>query len=546
MRHLPLRFAATALACALAACGSGVADVAPDSTASTEPAPTEPVVTATATFTIDLAADRKPISPHIYGANMHVAGVTNLTLMRSGGNRWSGYNWENNASHAGIDWQHFNDGYLGPQTPYGEAVRSRVAPAHAAGASAIVTVPMQDYVSRDRSGTSVTAEQVAGTVGGSTRWVRSYATKGSVLSLTPDATDDAVYQDEFVNWVETSFGAARAEGKETFYSLDNEPGLWNETLPRLHPADPSYAELKEKSVRYASMIRTRAPQAKIFGAVAYGWWEYETLQDAPDRSSYGNYLDFYLSAMKEAEGIHGTRLLDVLDLHWYPDIKVDGKALTQFTSPTLTDAQAEAIMQAPRSFWDATFRENSWIGQWYHPIRLLPRMKEKIAARYPGTRLAITEYNFGGNDHIAGGIAHADTLGIFGREGLFAAAWWDLSSHPDNYIAGAFNLYLNYDGNGAKVGDLSLPASSDNAARTSVYAMASSSDAAVLHVVAINKDSVATRATLAMGANAAYSGADIYQIRQGSPVPQFVEHVTCTNGASYVLPARSVTLLVQR
>lgn len=548
MTRLILRGAAAALLCTLAACSgsdspgtkaatpiSGVSDPAPS------PAP-EPATTAT--FTIDLAAARTPISPYIYGSNFPAAAVPGLTLIRSGGNRWTGYNWENNTSHAGVDWLHYNDGWLGPETPVGEAVRSRVAPAHAAGASAIVTVPMQDYVALDRSGTTVTEAEAAGS--GSARWVRNYAIKGSVFTLTPDPADGAVYQDEFVNWVETNFGGARASGKETFYSLDNEPGLWNETHPRLHPADVTYAELKEKSVRYAHMIRTRAPQAKIFGAVAYGWWEYETLQDAPDRSSYGNYLDYYLGFMKEAEAIYGQRLLDVLDLHWYPDIKVDGQYLTRFTGPTLTDAQAEAIMQAPRSLWDPNFRENSWIGQWYHPIRLLPRMKDKIAARYPGTKLAITEYNFGGNDHIAGGIAHADTLGIFGREGLFAAAWWDLSSHPDNYIHGAFNLYLNYDGNGARVGDLSVPAHTDNAEKTTVYAMASSSDAAVLHVVAINKASEATRVMLNTGTSG-YAGADVYQVRQGTPAPQFVERVTFgASGMSYNVPARSITLLVLR
>lgn len=33
--------------------------------------------------------------------------------------------------------------------------------------------------------------------------------------------------------------------------------------------------------------------------------------------------------------------------------------------------------------------------------------------------MAITEYDYGGGHHVFGGIAQADTLGIFGKQGLF-------------------------------------------------------------------------------------------------------------------------------
>ena len=44
----------------------------------------------------------------------------------------------------------------------------------------------------------------------------------------------------------------------------------------------------------------------------------------------------------------------------------------------------------------------------------------KIAAHYPGTKLSISEYNYGAGGDISGGIAQADVLGVFGREGLFS------------------------------------------------------------------------------------------------------------------------------
>ena len=61
----------------------------------------------------------------------------------------------------------------------------------------------------------------------------------------------------------------------------------------------------------------------------------------------------------------------------------------------------------------------------------------------------MTEYNFGGGDHISGGLAQADVLGVFGREGLYLGNYWGDGPGNGNaaaYIKAAFRLYRNYDG----------------------------------------------------------------------------------------------------
>src|SRR5882757_4013852 len=65
------------------------------------------------TITIDIT-QQKPISPYIYGANNMQWGKmgSGYTLVRQGGNRMTAYNWETNASNAGSDYRHQNDGYL--------------------------------------------------------------------------------------------------------------------------------------------------------------------------------------------------------------------------------------------------------------------------------------------------------------------------------------------------------------------------------------------------------------------------------------------------
>ena len=72
-----------------------------------------------------------------------------------------------------------------------------------------------------------------------------------------------------------------------------------------------------------------------------------------------------------------------------------------------------------RSFWDTNYVDESWIGsQSVNNVMLIPRMKNWVATYYPGTKIGITEYNWGAENHINGATTQADILGI-----LAAKAW---------------------------------------------------------------------------------------------------------------------------
>ena len=71
--------------------------------------------------------------------------------------------------------------------------------------------------------------------------------------------------------------------------------------------------------------------------------------------------------------------------------------------------------------------------------QIIPRLQSAINTYYPGTKIALTEYNYGGAHNISGGIAQADVLGIFGKQGVYAAAEWPLASNESSsFIGGAF------------------------------------------------------------------------------------------------------------
>ena len=83
-------------------------------------------------------------------------------------------------------------------------------------------------------------------------------------------------------------------------------------------------------------------------------------------------------------------------------------------------------------------------------------MHEWIDQYYPGTALAINEWNWGADETVNGALAIADVLGIFGREGVDMAAYW---TYPPVGSPGAqaFRVFTNYDGAGGGFGDQSLP-----------------------------------------------------------------------------------------
>ncbi len=434
-----------------------------------------------------------PISPYVYGINSQQFGVSRATVRRTGGNRQTVYNWETNASNAGHDWQHNSDdwscsnlGYKDCATQPGAQYLNFAKESKQAGAESIVTIPMIDWSTADKNGPVKEDEKAP-----SKRFLKSLPRRPGGPLVTPDLADGAVYQDGLVALLVQKLGRA-AQGGVKFYSLDNEPALWPTTHPRVHPNPTTYEEITTRSEATAAMITELDPTATVLGAVAFGWSEFMSMSSAPDaekyNAEYSSYLEYFLASMKKAEEKHKRRLVHVLDVHWYPEMK----GRKRITEPDVSRKTIDARVAAPRSFWDPTFQEPSWIGdQWAKPIRLFRWLKELADKRYPGTKVSMTEYNFGAGDHVSGGIAQADVLGIFGREGVFLANYWGNGAGVGplpKYVGAAFALFQNYDGKGARFGDTSVSATTPDIVKASIYAATDSKIPGRLTVVVLNKD----------------------------------------------------------
>jgi fibronectin type 3 domain-containing protein len=529
-----------------------------ESSNSTQVIATPASVAADVTITID-PAKTKPISPYIYGINFYT-GVSGapplLTFDRAGGNRWTAYNWETNASNAGSDFIYNNDNYLSSSTVPAEAVRSFIAGDQAKGVASLVTFQLQGLVSADENGpVSVTSPPDL------TRFKQVVGKKSTVssvpFSLTPPTTDANVYMDEFLWALDQKlpgiFGANPTH--PTFVSLDNEPELWNSTHLEVQGNNPITSDnYIAKTIALSKALKDQFPNVQIFGPVHYGFqgiynWQGE-LSATPSGTNW--FPDKYLQALKTASTAYGKPLVDVYDFHWYAEVyDAGGTRILDLNATTLTDAQVQLIVQSPRDLWDPTFKDDNNSNPWIYnelgqtPINILGRLQAKINAENPGMKIAITEYENGGWNHIAGTIAQADNLGIFGSQGVFAANFWPPGGTYSYALAG-FRAFRAFDG--ASFGDTSLQAISSNIKDVVVYASSDSSTPGRIVFVAINR-STSPQVTAISGL--ALSGtAHLYQMTAASaqgqnPVQPVSIGTMVVSGSSLTitLPALSVTTI---
>jgi hypothetical protein len=441
-----------------------------------------PVPSRRVSLSVNCRAPGHSISPYIYGVAGEVSSDLPATIRRWGGNPTSRYNWQNDAGNVAKDW-FFENGKTDGYRAFLDSNRTR----HVASA---LTVPMLGWVAKD-----TTAFGFPESTYGPQRAHdpnRPDAGDGirpdgvAIRPGSPTLTSVPAPPDMMQKWIE----AIREEDKKSqsrsvrLYFLDNEPNLWNSTQRDVHPDPLGYDELLDRSIKYGTAIRTADPQALIAGPAEWGWTGYfYSARDAfigvgvrPDRRAHGDVplIPWYLKKLHEHDKASGARVLDVLDVHYYPQANnVYGAA---------ADAATAALrLRSTRALWDPSYTDESWIND---TVRLLPRLKEWVAQNYPGLGISIGEYNFGAEQHISGGLAEAEALGRFGVAGIDYAFYWFLPP-KDSPAYWAFRAYRNFDGKGGQFLDHSL----DSGMAPSVSLFASRDDSGKhLVLIALNLD----------------------------------------------------------
>ena len=227
------------------------------------------------------------------------------------------------------------------------------------------------------------------------------------------------------------------------------------------------------------------------------------------------------------------RLLDYFTLHCYPQEGSVGSDAVDSATELLRN-------QSTRQFWDPNFVDPSWIN---NIIMLIPRMKSWVATYYPGTKIGVTEYNWGAESHINGATAQADILGIFGRENLdLATRWTTPGASTPTYKA--IKIYRNYDGNKSAFGDTSIQTTVPNPDNLSAFGAVRTSDGA-LTLMVINKDiNNATPVNASLANFNATGTAQRWQLTSANTITRLADISFASGLLTDTVPSQSITLYV--
>jgi hypothetical protein len=437
---------------------------------------------------IDSSKRGQEISPYIYGVNW-APNDGYMTDLRPRVNRWGGeqtsrYNWKlGNAFNAGSDYYFQNGHYQytssADRQPSGAADQF-IARTLRQGAEALITVPAIGWVAKDdlpssashnvplyggppiSPGSDICYNGYDPTTNRHRTSVPSRARKGAPFSDPPNRSDPTVAQDEWMYHLVNRFGTASNHGVR-FYGIDNEPELWNVLQRDIRPAQINYDQSLQIFLDYATAIKDVDPSAMITGPVVWGWPNYfysaldrntDNFKTLPDYHAHGDipFLIWWMQQIKKHDDATGRRNLDLLDMHFSPAGLNPYDANPAKNDPNFWPTR----LRSTRLLWDRTYKDEFWVNNY---VYLIPRMLEWIAQSYPGTKLAISEYSWGGLNVMNGALAQAEVLGIFGREGVYLACTWP---PPDPYspVYYAFKLYSNFDGQGGWFNGTSIHAQS--------------------------------------------------------------------------------------
>jgi hypothetical protein len=498
--------------------------------------------TAGPAITVNGAAGHHPISAYIYGMAEYGVDPTfqaaaRLPVLRWGGDGTTRYNWKVDSSNAGFDWYFMGGSGVATPVPSG-GPDALVLADRATQSQTLLTIPIIPYINSSAAWSCSFPVQIYGAQQSTNPYVfpngetcgNSIASNGTQLLdtdiLANHIRNSPALQKQWVEHLTARFGIAEKGGVQ-FYQMDNEPFGWANTHRDVQPNQPTYDLIEALTEKYAASVKAADHTAAVLGPSDFGWPAY--VGNAAEIAEHGGLWNapWYLQKMAQYEAAHHHRLIDYFDEHYYP------------TGPG-GDAW---LLRSTRSLWDPTYIDESWIGQYYGAIQLIPRMQAWVAQYDPGIKVSLSEYSWGDTGTLVGALAEADVLGIFGRQGLDFATMWNVPT-PTQPVAFSFLLYRNYDGTGHGFGTLSIQSASADQDLVAVYA-ARRSDSR-LTIVLINKTAGDLACPLALSNPAptgsaqmfSYSAADLSAIHP-------LAAVTFTKGQAVVtVPAMSMNMLV--
>ena len=196
-----------------------------------------------------------------------------------------------------------------------------------------------------------------------------------------------------------------------YWNMDNEAEIWSGTHDDLTPKQIAADLFMQRYFETAKKARAKFPEIKLVGPVTANEWQWYTWGDGiTEGGKFYPWLEYFIKRVAEEQKASGTRLLDVLDIHFYPG-----------------SSKAEEVVQFHRVYFDKNyvFPEANGVkrinGSWDNSQTkeyILERCKEwldKYMGAGHGVTFGVTETGVSNINASTTAVWYASTIGEFMR-----------------------------------------------------------------------------------------------------------------------------------
>ena len=206
-----------------------------------------------------------------------------------------------------------------------------------------------------------------------------------------------------------------------YWDMDNEPEIWSGTHDDVMNSQLAATAFMDKYFAVAKKARALYPGVKLCGPVTANEWQWYkwSSESLNINGKYYCWLEYFLKRVSDEQKATGIRLLDVVDIHWYPGESADAD-----------------VLQLHRIFYDQTYvypganGVKSINGGWDNSQSkeyIFQRINDWLTLYFGvnnGITIGMSESGINSVNTNANSVLYASLLGTFANNGVeFYTPW---------------------------------------------------------------------------------------------------------------------------
>lgn len=226
------------------------------------------------------------------------------------------------------------------------------------------------------------------------------------------------------NWFGTK-GIGLNSSNFNYWSMDNEPEIWSGTHDDVMPTQMAATTFIDRYIAVAKRARALYPGIKLCGPVCANEWQWYNWgsESLYINGKYYTWLEYFIKRVADEQKASGIRLLDVVDIHWYPGESADADVLQLhrvFFDKTYAYPGANGIKKI-NGGWDTT-QNKEYIFQ-----RINDWLTTYFGANH-GIKLGVSELGINSTKANVNSVLYSSILGTFANNGveLFTPWTWQI------------------------------------------------------------------------------------------------------------------------